>query len=210
MQTTREPYEFLTRWVPAGVPDNQYAGTVQAQINFAYVARDGDTVVSWTPDPKGPFHVALTGEDGIPLTEIIPSLNAAALVDLAQKTVALQHAVDARAEADAARAAAAGELTAAQARIAELEAQVVALTPPPAPAIPPVSRMQALLALHDAGLLDAVNAIVAAADPRTRLAWETATDFHRTSPTIAALWAALGKTDAELDALFIAAKQIEV
>lgn len=220
METTREPYELLVRWVPAGA-ESQYAGTVQAQINFAFVVRDGETVVSWTPDPKGPFHVALTGADGIPLADIIPSLNAASLASLSQKTAELSAlaiekdtALSAEREqkADALNAAqqALTTLAAAKKQITDLEAQITALRADPPPGIAPVSRMQALLALHDAGLLNAVNAIIAQADGRTRLAWETATTFHRSSPTIGALWAALGKTDAELDALFETARQIEV
>lgn len=211
MITTREPYEFMCRWIPAGVPDNPYAGTVQAQIDFANVIRDGEAVVvSWTPDAKGPFHVALSGDNGIPLSEIIPSLNAAALAALAEAQALVAQLQTSAAAKDAELAEAAATIAGKDAEIATLTERIAELTPPEQPRIPPVSRMQAMLALYNAGLLDAVNAIVAAADPRTRLAWETATDFHRTSPTIAALWAALGKTDAELDALFIAAKQIEV
>lgn len=239
METTREPYEFLVRWIPVGVPDNQYAGTVQAQINFAFVTRDGEVVVSWTPDPKGPFHVALSGEDGIALSEIVPGLNAAALVQLqqtqaakaaadnalAQKETELAEALAAATQADAdaaqsaqlaladaraAHAAIEAELAEALELVAKRDAEIVALTPPPAPAFPPVSRMQAVLALHDAGLLERINEVIAAADARTRLAWETATDFHRSSPTIAALWQAIGGTPDQLDALFVAAQRIEV
>lgn len=84
MITTREPYELLVRWVPAGVPENQYAGTVQAQINFAFVVRDdSDAVVSWTPDPKGPFPVALSGNNGIALSDFMPQLNSTTLEALA-------------------------------------------------------------------------------------------------------------------------------
>lgn len=203
MNTTREPYEFMVRWIPAGLPENQYAGTVQAQINFAYVVRDGDVVTSWTPDSKGPFHVALTGDDGIALGAILPDLNAAILADLHQLQAA-------KLAVESDLVAAQTSITQLNEHVAQLNNRIVELTPPPTPEFPPVSRMQAILALHDVGLLDQVNAIVAAADVRTRLAWETATDFHRSSPTIAALWRALGRTEEQLDALFVAAKRIEV
>lgn len=85
MEVTREPYELLVRWIPAGLPENQYAGTFQAQINFAMVIREGGVVTMWQPDPKGPFHVALDGSDGINLEEFLPQLNAAALAELANK-----------------------------------------------------------------------------------------------------------------------------
>jgi len=87
METVREPYEFLVRWIPAGVKENQYAGTVQAQVSFAYVARDGEEVIFWSPDQKGPFHVAISGDDGVPLDKIFPSLNTATLEALAAARV---------------------------------------------------------------------------------------------------------------------------
>lgn len=231
MQTTREPYEFLARWVPAGAPENPYAGTVQAQINFAFVTRDDAGVVaSWTPDPKGPFPVALNGTDGIPLGDIFPALNAAMAADVYAKELAATEAINARVIAEDTLAADAAahakarasvvDLTAAlaaaeaeaqrvpglMAQVSALQAQVDAATAAPAP----VTRMQAVLALHDAGLLAAVEAIVAQAGPRVQLAWTSATEFHRSSPLIAQLWAALGKTEAELDALFAAARLIAV
>lgn len=126
----------------------------------------------------------------------------------AVSTAILSDAETAKTQALAQVASLQSEIATKAARITELEAALVAAqTPPPAVS---VSRMQALLALHDAGLLDAVNAIIAQADARTKLAWETATDFHRDSPTIITLWTALGKTEAELDALFIAASSIRV
>lgn len=74
-----------------------------------------------------------------------------------------------------------------------------------------VSRFQALAALMQAGLLDAVQAWAddTDTDPLHRLAFTTATEFHRDSPTLAAGAAALGWSDAQLDALFIAAASIK-
>jgi len=85
-------------------------------------------------------------------------------------------------------------------------------TPPAAQPIPvpqSVSRFQALAALHNAGLLDAAQAAVTAAGGLPLLAWNNAQSFERGSPTIASLAAALNLTPAQLDALFIAASQIE-
>lgn len=84
--------------------------------------------------------------------------------------------------------------------------------PDPEPSVPQlVSRFQALAALLQAGLLDAVQAWVddTDTDPLHRLAFTTATEFHRDSPTLAAGAAALGWSDAQLDALFIAAASIK-
>ena len=72
------------------------------------------------------------------------------------------------------------------------------------------SRMQARVALHQAGLLAAVEAAVAEADPVVQIAWADATEFRRTSPTIATLAAALDPplTDEQLDDLFEQAMQV--
>ncbi|KDC48015.1 hypothetical protein [Bordetella bronchiseptica] len=81
------------------------------------------------------------------------------------------------------------------------------------PAVAPVSvsRFQALAALLQAGLLDAVTvwANDPGTDPLHKLAFETATEFNRTSPTLAAGAAALGWSEQQLDALFDAAMQIQ-
>ena len=84
---------------------------------------------------------------------------------------------------------------------------------PPAPpsAVPTsISPAQARLALLHAGLLDQVEAAVAAGDRATQIAWEMATVIERSSPTVVALSAALGLTDAQLDALFTTAAGIFV
>jgi hypothetical protein len=96
--------------------------------------------------------------------------------------------------------------------LAGVDGYPIAATPIPAtPAIPvSVSPAQARLALLAAGKLAQVEAIVAAADPATRIAWDNATYIERNSPTVAALSAALGLTSAQLDALFTAAAAIRV
>lgn len=73
-----------------------------------------------------------------------------------------------------------------------------------------VSRFQARAALHGAGLLDAVEAMMA--DPSTdmiaRLAWQDAQEFRRLSNTVIEMGLVLGITDAQLDDLFEAAATI--
>lgn len=83
---------------------------------------------------------------------------------------------------------------------------------PPAPVVPQtVTRFQARAALYNAGLLPQVEALMA--DPATgelaRMAWADAQEFRRTSPTVLAMAAALGLSDVQLDALFVAAAGIE-
>lgn len=83
--------------------------------------------------------------------------------------------------------------------------------PPPAGVPQSVTRFQALAALHLAGHLPAVEAIMAAPETTViaKLAWDNALSFERNSPTLASLAAVLGLTSADLDALFTAAAQIE-
>lgn len=87
----------------------------------------------------------------------------------------------------------------------------VAVDPPPPGPPTVVSRFQARAALHLAGLLAQVEALMAApeTDPLARLAWTDAQEFRRTSPTLLAMASALSLTDEQLDQLFITAAGIE-
>ena len=67
---------------------------------------------------------------------------------------------------------------------------------------------QGRMALSDAGLLSAVETAIAAADEKTKVAWEYALEWRRSSPMIAALSTALNMTDAEIDELFRNAAKI--
>ena len=71
------------------------------------------------------------------------------------------------------------------------------------------TRYQAKAALHQAGLLVQVEALMESADPLNRFEWEEKPRFTRTSPTLN--WAAsqLDLTDTEVDDLFRAAMSIE-
>lgn len=82
-----------------------------------------------------------------------------------------------------------------------------------APDVPPqMSRLQAKLALKAAGKLGAVKAYVASlpADDPAVLAWQDAQVFRRDSGLLVSAAQAMGMTDAQIDALFIAGAQIEV
>lgn len=83
--------------------------------------------------------------------------------------------------------------------------------PPPVVIVPQsVSRFQAKAALALAGKLTAAEAAVTASgDVVLQLAWAEANDFRRDSPGINALAPLIGLDAAGLDALFIAAAQIE-
>lgn len=74
-----------------------------------------------------------------------------------------------------------------------------------------VTRFQARAALYNAGLLESVEAYIAQVDTPmlVKLAWADAQTFSRTSDMIVSVAAGLGLTDAQIDALFIAAAVIE-
>jgi len=80
--------------------------------------------------------------------------------------------------------------------------------PPPIPAT--VTRFQALAVLAAGGYLPTIRTYIATLgeDDITRLAWENATDWERSSPTLNALATMLGLTDTQVDDLFIAASNI--
>lgn len=75
---------------------------------------------------------------------------------------------------------------------------------PPAPP-PPVltcTPWQIRKALNQTGLRGAVESAVASADQTTKDGWEFATEFRRDDPLLMSMGGALGKTEAEFDALF--------
>lgn len=84
-----------------------------------------------------------------------------------------------------------------------------AYAPPVAPAPTVVSASQAKIALLDAGLLDGVEAVVAAHPYRpVRIWYADANEWHRGHAYVQALGAELGLTDQTIDRLFIAAASL--
>lgn len=81
---------------------------------------------------------------------------------------------------------------------------------PPPPIPQSVTRFQALAVLAAGGYLDTVRTYINTLDQNNvqRLAWENATDWERSSPTLNALAAMLGLSDTEVDDLFVAASQV--
>lgn len=83
--------------------------------------------------------------------------------------------------------------------------------PPPAPPVVPtaVTMRQARLALLGAGLLDdvdaAINAMPSPQKEAARIAWEYSQEVQRHNGFVSVLGPALGLTEAQIDALFIAA-----
>ena len=74
-----------------------------------------------------------------------------------------------------------------------------------------VSAFQAKAALKRAGYIGQVRSLMTQLDKdnETRLAWETAQEFRRMSPTMLAMAAQMGLDDLALDSLFEAGSKIE-
>lgn len=175
---------FITRVVVALNPDGSHKGAA------VYEASEIDGQVFDRPIPRG-----IAAADTGALAAIFDPAYVAALAELEQVT----------AERDAAQA----DLTQAT---AELEALKASLLPVDENGVPTsVTRFQARAALHLAGLLSTVEAMMSnpATDAIARIAWQDAQNFERSSPTVAGLAAALGLTDAQLDGLFIQAAAIK-
>jgi hypothetical protein len=78
----------------------------------------------------------------------------------------------------------------------------------PPPAMPVVSRLQAMVALQNAGLLQQVQNWITTQDATTQLIWQSATEFSRDSALLGKAAAALNLTEQQVDQLFAAAAQI--
>jgi len=126
-----------------------------------------------------------------------------------ERDAAVAAVAKSKVDSDALVKAAQDALAASEAKVAQLQAQIDAYTPP-APIAPPatvavISMRQARLVLNNAGLLQQVEAAVAAADVSTQIEWEYAVELRRDWPTLTAMAAALGLTDVQLDDLFVQA-----
>lgn len=71
-----------------------------------------------------------------------------------------------------------------------------------------VTPRQVRLLLLSQGLLDQVEAMIAASDKATQITWEFATTFLRTDPLLQALGAQLNLTSEQIDQFFIEASQL--
>jgi hypothetical protein len=69
--------------------------------------------------------------------------------------------------------------------------------------IPTLTMRQARLALLSAGLLDEVEAAITT--PENRIWWDYSTVVERSHPLVNAVLTALGKTETEIDSMFIEA-----
>ena len=114
-------------------------------------------------------------------------------------------------EADADFAAAQGWIPAGDSRIGDLGDGETFTPAPPPPAVVPtsVTMRQARLALLGVGLLDDVEAAIAALpSPQkeaARIEWEYSQEVQRHNGFVSLLAPLLGMTDEQTDALFVAA-----
>ncbi len=107
------------------------------------------------------------------------------------------------------------ESVAALAESLGLESYTYVAPAPPAPKVPSVIanwRAQAVLSI--AGILPAVDAALDSLPEPSRTialaAWNGGAEVHRNGPTVAAAIAALGLSDAEVDAMFLQAASLQV
>lgn len=84
-------------------------------------------------------------------------------------------------------------------------------TPAPPPPVPQsVTATQAKIALVNANLYQNVNTYMTTSAPAMdQIAWQTATSFQRNDPIVLAMMGPLGISSAQMDALFIAAGQVQ-
>lgn len=90
-----------------------------------------------------------------------------------------------------------------------IAAEPAALAAAARAAIKPVTRRQMLTALHRAGLLATIKGAVAASgDIELQIAFDESQEFQRDNPFLASMAQALGKSDAEVDAIFALAASL--
>lgn len=84
--------------------------------------------------------------------------------------------------------------------------------PPEAPQVPSIPQVvtprQARIALLNAGLLDNVEAAIAAYPRAAQIDWEYAIEIRRDNAMIASMASTLGLSDTDIDNLFIAAAAV--
>jgi hypothetical protein len=177
---TTRPYELLARFSP----DGTIAG-VSVRTITTVNGRDYES------DPA-----PLSGATDPALTAFASQFAAASIAErdtaLSERDAALQQVESVRAEL--------------QMEIDRLTALIP--TPVDPNAVPEViTRTQARLVLHRAGLLPQVLQIIEAGGVEAQI-WYEANEWHRSSPVLAGMAQALGFTDEQVDNLFRAAGAI--
>jgi hypothetical protein len=137
-------------------------------------------------------------DDAAYLLHVCAAANLETLPDYAADSYADQHADKTVAELEQ-------ELAAAIDKAAENPAAPDLPTPTVAGVPTRVTMRQARLALLGAGLLDAVTTAVGKADKAAQIEWEYAGFVERNAGLVPAMASALGMTDEQIDALFVAA-----
>jgi hypothetical protein len=90
--------------------------------------------------------------------------------------------------------------------IRDLNGNVLAVDESNIPHVATVSRAQAKIALHRAGLLDAVQSAVTG---EAAIWFSDALTWRRDNPNVVGIGAALGLSDADIDELFAVAASID-
>lgn len=161
--------------------------------------RDGKTAAQYRTETSGrlddPISIAVAGPEWTAFLADFGATQAAEIAALAS-------------ERDEAALALETQRATMQAEIDRL----TALIPPPVDpnAVPAtITRTQARLVLHRAGLLDKVLEVIAAGGVEAQI-WYEAAEWNRSSPVLAGMAQALGFTDEQVDNLFRAAGAIVI
>jgi hypothetical protein len=177
---------YIARIVVALNPDGTHKGSAVYEAETV-----GGKVYDLDPRP-------IASGDASALVAVMSSAQTAALATIDAQAAALTAATADKQAAEAAR-------DAALARVAELEAQLAA-------PVAEVSMAQARIALHRAGKLDLIPAIIASLDEPPRIEagiwWEFATTVRKEHPIVQMLAPALGLDNAALDDLFAVAASV--
>lgn len=87
-----------------------------------------------------------------------------------------------------------------------LKERISAFKKTPPPSVPAINFELALIA---EGLLDQVNTFIATTPPAVQTAWRRATVIEASSPLLLAVAQGIGKTQADVNALLIKARDIK-
>lgn len=187
------PQDYLYEILVRGRPDGSFAAH---QITTTIVAEGVERAGS--PAPLDLAQVAAV------LGAAFPGL--ATRLDAATADVAAKAARIGELETQAAGHAA--QVDAFNMQIATLNAEIDVLRNPPADAVLSCTDLQFRLALNQLGLRESVEAYAATASQDVRDWWERATTIHADNAMLIEAASALGKTQADIDAVISLGKTL--
>ena len=177
---TKTPHEFLVRWNDSGSLSGAHVAFREA------ISEDGTEISSkfLAPEP-----VAIGGNAGFPLADVLDAIHTTALADVADLKTQVEALTKER---------------------DELKSKVGTM-PEAVDGVPQViSKRQGRAQLKAEGMLAAVEGFIASlpADNDVRMAYEDASEWNRQDENVLGMMEMLGKTGADADAFFVAASKL--